>query len=340
MGNPLHRRRLKYKNIVLAAAGMLLLIVILIAACSAGDKTEPKKTTESSVPDSSSVTESSSKVEKTIEKLPKNDYQYLSIENKDQLNTGDLLLINSEHPYTGSKPKELKAIYEDIEDDNGKYLFSMSSTEIELTTVMANAVRNMLKDFETETGLTTIMIVDGYQTEEDSGSSGSENLTGMAVDFQLDLGDEYPAFDGKGEYTWIMENCSDYGLIARYPEEKKEITKQDADPGHFRYVGIPHAQIMVDQNWCLEEYIENIKAYTYEDALYVSAENGTDYAVYYIKSEDGATTNIKYPVYDDGSPYAYTVSGNNVDGYIITVDLTNKPEETSDDNSDNATDAS
>ena len=151
----------------------------------------------------------------------------------------------------------------------------------------------------------------------------SEHHSGYAVDFQLDQ-ENYPYFAGEGEYSWINENCHKYGFILRYDAEKASITGIDGESWHFRYVGVPHAQLIYNSKLCYEEYILSIKQYSRQEPLYVDVpETGDRYAIYYVAADtENDSTNVDVPVHNDGSDYAYTISGNNCDGYIVTVDIT------------------
>ena len=83
----------------------------------------------------------------------------------------------------------------------------------------------------------------------------SEHNLGLAVDFNnVDYN-----FEKSKEYKWLMENAENYGFILRYPREKKDITKVDCEPWHWRYVGEEHAKKMNELNMCLEEYVEYLK---------------------------------------------------------------------------------
>lgn len=53
---------------------------------------------------------------------------------------------------------------------------------------------------------------------------------------------------------WLIENSWKYGFILRYPDDKKEITKINFEPWHYRYVGKDAAKEMHENNICLEEY--------------------------------------------------------------------------------------
>lgn len=78
----------------------------------------------------------------------------------------------------------------------------------------------------------------------------SEHHTGLAFDVTVP-GESFPTTK---QSKWLGENCYKYGFIIRYPEDKTSITGILREPWHIRYVGQPHAQIMHDNNWCLEEY--------------------------------------------------------------------------------------
>lgn len=83
----------------------------------------------------------------------------------------------------------------------------------------------------------------------------SEHNLGLAVDFNnVDY-----KFETLKEYKWLTENAENYGFILRYPRDKKEITKVDCEPWHWRYVGEEHAKKMNELNMCLEEYVEYLK---------------------------------------------------------------------------------
>lgn len=88
----------------------------------------------------------------------------------------------------------------------------------------------------------------------------SEHEIGMAVDI---VSRSYQVLDERQEETkvqkWLIENCTDYGFILRYPTDKKEITKINYEPWHYRYVGVENAKFMKEKNFCLEEFIAYLK---------------------------------------------------------------------------------
>ncbi|ONN41808.1 D,D-carboxypeptidase/D,D-dipeptidase VanXY [Enterococcus mundtii] len=89
----------------------------------------------------------------------------------------------------------------------------------------------------------------------------SEHHTGLAIDIGLRKTEHdliAPRFEGP-EAELFLEHMKDYGFILRYPKNKQKITGIAYEPWHFRYVGTPHSQIIMDHGWTLEEYIEFLK---------------------------------------------------------------------------------
>ncbi len=81
----------------------------------------------------------------------------------------------------------------------------------------------------------------------------SEHQLGIAVDINPD----YSVTKGWGFYEWLRDNAHKYGFIKRYPEDKVDITGISNESWHYRYVGKEAAKIIYEENFCLEEYIEN-----------------------------------------------------------------------------------
>ena len=142
----------------------------------------------------------------------------------------------------------------------------------------------------------------------------SEHHTGFAIDYNTNsFGSS--AFTGTGDEAWVKKNCEDYGFILRYTADKKPITGVAAEAWHFRQVGIPHAKYIMNNDLCLEEYIDKIKGYSYDKPLSVKTANGEyTFYVWYVPLGDKDNTDISLSGYSK-----YTVSGNNVDGFIVTA---------------------
>lgn len=89
----------------------------------------------------------------------------------------------------------------------------------------------------------------------------SEHHTGLAFDFLMKNGDEWPDALSEPNYDderfdTIHELCSRFGFILRYPRGKETVTGFQYEPWHLRYVGIEHAMKMAENELVLEEYID------------------------------------------------------------------------------------
>ena len=139
----------------------------------------------------------------------------------------------------------------------------------------------------------------------------SEHQTGMAIDLGL-YSDHIdfirPDFPYDGICEMFREAAPSYGFVERYPAGKEKITGIAHEPWHFRYVGFPHSAIMADMELALEEYVELIKNYTLEHPLLYK---GTE--IYYVPA-NGKSTEIRLP-----EKSIYQISGNNVDGFVVTI---------------------
>ncbi len=88
----------------------------------------------------------------------------------------------------------------------------------------------------------------------------SEHQLGLAVDI-VDSSNTLLVAEDVEEMPlllWLKEHCYEYGFILRYPKDKQEITGW-YEPWHFRYVGIEAATFIMENNLCLEEFIDLYK---------------------------------------------------------------------------------
>lgn len=87
----------------------------------------------------------------------------------------------------------------------------------------------------------------------------SEHQIGLAVDLCTTdhLYELNTNFDSTEAYQWLIQNCSDYGYILRYPNGKEDITGIKYSPWNFRYVGVDYAKAIMDSNLTMEEYFSS-----------------------------------------------------------------------------------
>lgn len=261
----------------------------------------------------------------------KGEYRYI-MKRKRDIYTGSLQLINGSHAYLFREMDQLV----DVKAYKNKS-YKLIETKMKLSKEMISALNDMMKDFEKATGKHDMIVTSGYRTLADQGAvlqekmniwgekdalkwamlpGYSEHHSGYAVDMSIytDEG-EYVKYKGQDEYAWINQNCHKYGLIRRYTEEKKEITGVSDEQWHYRYVGVPHAYIITMKNFALEEYMAYLKQFTFETQHLEMTCDAGRYEIYFVPSEGKQT---KVPVPNDKR---YTLSGNNEDGFIVTVTL-------------------
>ena len=94
----------------------------------------------------------------------------------------------------------------------------------------------------------------GYISADTPGSG--EYATGLAFDVTAHNVEtlEATAVSALGTNQWLMQNCTQYGFIVRYPEGKEAVTGHAYEPWHFRYVGRDAANFMYTNNLTLEEF--------------------------------------------------------------------------------------
>ncbi len=181
----------------------------------------------------------------------------------------------------------------------------------------ADGFNNMMKAYNEATNLTDFAI---YGTDATLTGAGSpcpipfaDSKTGNTVDVAIVGSSSIIAYDGDDAEKWVVDNCSDYGYIVRYPQGKTEITGEEYYPWHLRYVGKPHAMIMKANNWCLEEYVSYVKGYTRENPI-VCNTNDRTYEIYSVPSNSDVTY-LSVPLSGN-----YEISGDGSTGYIITIE--------------------
>ena len=240
------------------------------------------------------------------------------------VSAGSLILINQDHEY-------------DIPDGRGFITIAGQKTQsyrvtndrMLLSDMAIGPLNDMMDAFCAETGSDSVTVISAFRDNEKQQETlddyislvgraeaqrwaalpgHSEHQSGLAVDFGVYSGGALRTFLGTGVNAWFPENSYKYGFIQRFPENKTDITKTVHEPWHFRYVGEPHAYLMHQNGWCLEEYIGLMSEYTYDEP-YKALYNGDEYEIYFT-----GDTDIPIPF-----DCEFDISGNNVNGFIVTL---------------------
>ncbi|MBR3971132.1 MAG: M15 family metallopeptidase [Ruminococcus sp.] len=248
--------------------------------------------------------------------------------------SGDLVLVNNDYQYYRTGNEKLVSIMEK-NDENGRSNFTAVDYDYTILEQVYSPLAKMVDDWYSIYSNDTLIVYGSHRTTEfqqqlydqftaNTAGDGeapivappgfSEHETGLAFDFSETV--EYD-YQGTGDFQWLNDNCHKYGFVIRYAADKETITEYRSEPWHFRYVGIPHSKYMKENNLCLEEYIELLRnAHPYSgEHLEVTDEFGAAYEIYFFPSDDAEEyTNVPVP-----TGVKYDISGNNVDGFIVTV---------------------
>ncbi len=319
--------RIRYDRIIFVLAILAVLILILtscISSCAKKDDGEK----DSSVQDDMSATDtisnsSGQSVSITTTEPPKVTYATVSL-NAEDVYRGDLVLFNAAHPSQFDASGIAAGTSDDVQfvtiksvlDTKSEKHYTAKDWEVGIDKDAANAMDAWLEAFYEQSGNTDIRMIAGYSNE----SEDLDYRTGRTLKLGIfpDSGSSY-FYKAEGTFAWAAENAKNYGFILRYPEGKESFfddTITSNTTATFRYVGIPAATYITDNNLCLEEYLESVKSYTIDNMLKVT--NGTTtYGMYYAAANPNGTTEISVPANED----TYEISGNNMDGFVVTVTL-------------------
>lgn len=145
----------------------------------------------------------------------------------------------------------------------------------------------------------------------------SEHQTGLAIDLaenKSDIDFIRPSFPYTGVCQEFRKISVKYGFIERYPKGRESITQIAHEPWHFRYVGYPHSKLIYERGLVLEEYIEHIKRFSYGNVHLRLRNARQEFEIFYVPMRSDKSVEI---MIQDGIPFQ--ISGNNDDGFIITL---------------------
>ncbi|MGE7623442.1 VanY-A/VanY-F/VanY-M family D-Ala-D-Ala carboxypeptidase [Viridibacillus sp. NPDC096237] len=233
---------------------------------------------------------------------------------KEQIYKGDLLLVNKNYPVKeGSVKSDIINLSQNKELVRG---YGVLDRNLRLSREIVNKFLRVVDAAEKE-GVRNFLISSSYRDFEEQrqlyqkmGSDYalpagySEHNLGLS----LDVGSTQTKMENAPEGKWIEEKVWKYGFVLRYPKNKTNITGIQYEPWHIRYVGLPHSAIMQKKKFTLEEYLDFLKE---KKEISINVE-GKKYTISYYQISKSTTVNV--PVNQH-----YEISGNNVDGVIVTV---------------------
>ena len=233
--------------------------------------------------------------------------------NENQIFQGDLLLANNTYPIKQTSIKEDIVTLSSIEELGKQFGTSVDSISLSKE---AGLEFSKMMDAAKKDGLVHFSVNSGFRDFEEQAKLYKEMGSSYALPpgysehnlgLSLDVGSTMMKMENAPEGKWMAENAWKYGFILRYPRDKTDITGIEYEPWHFRYVGLPHSALMKEKNFVLEEYIDYLKK---EKSVMTTVGEIDYYVSYHPVSE---TLEIVEPILSQ-----YEVSGNNVDGVIVT----------------------
>jgi zinc D-Ala-D-Ala carboxypeptidase len=232
----------------------------------------------------------------------------------DDIYQGNLLLVNKEYPvHQVSIRSDVVNLLTKEDLTNG---YGLLGNDIYLSEEVSYRFSNMIHAAEKD-GVDHFSINSGFRGFDEQSALYEEMGPDYAlpagysehnIGLSLDVGSTQMKMEDAAEGKWIEKNAWKYGFILRYPKDKTDVTGILYEPWHIRYVGLPHSAIMKEKNLVLEEYMDYLR----EKRSISAIVDGEEYKVFYYPVSKRMTIDV--PVNRD-----YEVSGNNVDGVIITV---------------------
>lgn len=233
----------------------------------------------------------------------------------ESVHQGDLILVSARHPYHPLPPQDLVPV---------------AGTEVLLERRAAQALDDLMATIGG--GWSAIVPVSGWRSQQEQqqiwddslAENGlaftqtyvaqpgcSEHQTGLAIDLGL-RSDQVdflrPDFPYQGICQDFRREMARFGLIQRYPAGKEAVTGIGHEPWHFRYVGTPHAAIMAEKDWTLEEYIAWLRSFPCGNGRACEQEA----ALSFLPAAAQGPTPVDLP-----KDCSYSLSGNNVDGFVL-----------------------
>lgn len=323
------KMQLRFPNIILLLCGLILLIFLfdflwrnVLAPTVPGDTENiisaqgDFAATDSSEDASENTAESTEETDPDTTEESEPSTEDLNSEvitlTQNQIHNGPLILVSSTCPFVGQTD------FIDFTSNTNTNVIPRD-LNLQFHPDMQQAMSDLFDGYCNDNGYVNLQI---YSTSEIYTASNSlyttvlpERSSGYSFDIGLitSTGDVVAYLTKRNE--WMFTNCWNYGFIVRYSDTKTGTTGVGFMPHHFRYVGLPHSLIMNENDMCLEEYLQYLTGYTLDTAPLTYQTEDKAYEIYYVPAEETGDTTVTLP-----KGTKYTVSGNNTDGFILTVE--------------------
>lgn len=209
------------------------------------------------------------------------------------------------------------------EDANFKIYYGLPEKTPSLLPVTIDAFNRMTADLNAATGCADILLAYGYLVPKDTTlECDYPHELGTVVDIKITKATgTYPMSSNEAALNWLNQNAAKYGFINSDPTGTVHGTDEVIPSTQYRYVGVAHASYIAEKGISIDSYVELLRNShnSPENALSITGADGNAYSVYYVAASSEQYTTVKVP-----ENYNYTVSGDNIGGFIITINLSEK----------------
>ena len=277
---------------ILVTAVLLVIALIVFAICQVVDATSSNNSDKEKDTEEETVNLGETTV-KTLSDTAIYSGNLLTLDSSARYK-GEVDVVNLQQ--RGDRPKTESG-------DNSYTVLPAVRDKYYATEATATALNKMLKAFYEAKKDDNIFISGAYDTTEvDSQdaiySSGEAIALSYFHDYATNGINDQKSIAGVDIYKWIYSNAHKYGFVAL-----------SSTSNVFRYIGTTHATAMKTKGLSFNNYLKQLKNATPDSPMQLDA--GGSYIAYYCPISD-----VKVP-----KNYKYEISGNNVDGVIITVNL-------------------
>lgn len=230
---------------------------------------------------------------------------------KDQIRKGNLILVDAAHPFSATV--DLANIYSGRNKFQNAYSYYLPDSTTTLSTTALAALNQMADDFYELTGNNDLYVDKAYDA-----SATNDHATGLAFDLSVyTLDHKHYALDdaaASSDFEWIFNNYYKYGFVMETPAQSGERHY------HFRYVGIPEATYMFQNNITLGVFLAKLRsehafANGQTNATTIITDDGAHYELYYVESTGGDMTSVPVPE----NAIFFSISGDNSGGFVVTA---------------------
>lgn len=263
--------------------------------------------------------------EENLPDAPNRPTGYVESSQEYSYRDGELIVVNKGYSYLTDGELIVPNDLVELRAEQGAPYSLSDHKKQYLRSIAVDPLEALLADFYQQTNV-RLVVYDTYRDKDEQklqGSSGvgfSEHHTGLVVWFK-DI--------DQSALAKMNSMCHRYGFIQRYPAYDSGTTGVNDYEECFRYVGVAHATYIHNHNknssdekkLCWEDYVKVLRdnhSYQKEHlTVDASGDNVADYEIYYVSiSETDGAAKIPVPV-----GMSYTVSGDNIGGVIVTVNL-------------------